>query len=162
MTKIEWKLEKRKIADLKPYFKNPRVLTKDQEAHLRQSIGKFGLIDRPFINLDGTIIGGHQRLSILKTEETEIEVWIPSRSLDEKEVEELNIRHNQTGSWDFDILANEYDENDLFDWGFSQEFLFDTVSLEDEEEGEPVKVCEKCQTCGQKIKEGKVKKNVST
>jgi len=39
--------------------------------------------------------------------------------LSEKEVEELNIRLNKnTGSWDFDVLANEFELPDLVEWGF--------------------------------------------
>jgi len=56
--------------------------------------------------------------------------------LSEKEVEELNIRLNKnTGSWDFDILANEFELPDLFEWGFSESNLisysFDPEMLTD-------------------------------
>lgn len=140
---IEWHLEKRKISELKPYFKNPRILTKDQEAHLRKSLEKFGLIDRPFINLDNTIIGGHQRLSILgQNKTTEIEVWVPSRALDDKEVEELNIRHNRNlGEWNWDILANEFEISELIDWGFTeQELEFDSISMIEPQEEEETSI----------------------
>jgi hypothetical protein len=56
-----WHIEKRKISELKDYGKNPRILKEDQEIHLRISLEKFGIIDKPIINLDNTIIGGHQR-----------------------------------------------------------------------------------------------------
>jgi len=102
MLPIEWHIEKRKISELKDYSKNPRTLSKDQEAHLRQSLTKFGLIDKPIINTDNTIIGGHQRKRTLKKMGLkEIEVNVPSRPLDEKEIEELNIRLNKnTGSFE--------------------------------------------------------------
>ena len=105
MSKITWHLEKRKIKDLIPYKKNPRKITREEVQHLRTSMQMFGIIDRPFINQDNTIIGGHQRISILK-DLREIEVMVPSRMLTEKEVEELNIRHNKnTGQFDYDMLA---------------------------------------------------------
>ncbi len=116
---IEWHLEKRLIKDLREYHKNPRKITKDQLEQLKRNIEKFGLIDKPFINLDGVIIGGHQRLKLLKKLGVdEIEVWVPNRELSTREVEELNYRHNENhGSWDYDILANQYDHIDLLSWG---------------------------------------------
>lgn len=131
---INWKLEKRLIKDLKEHPKNPRQLTKDQERNLRKSLDKFGLADKPIINTDGTIIGGHQRLRILKKELKEIECWVPERPLTDKEVDEMNIRLNRNlGEWDFDVLANEWEIPDLLDWGFNP----DELSLGAEEiEGE--------------------------
>lgn len=128
---IDWKLEKRKISDLKPNPKNPRRLSKHDAEHLEKSLERFGLIDKPIINPDGLIIGGHQRLSILGKKKGEsIDCWVPDRTLSEKEVEELNIRLNRnTGEWDFDILANQWDLNDLLQYGFTEEEL--SVNIED-------------------------------
>jgi ParB-like chromosome segregation protein Spo0J len=151
---ITWKLETRKIKDLKEYSKNPRTLTHEQAKHLEKSLSKFGLIDKPIINTDNTIIGGHQRLRILKKLKLkEIECYVPDKTLDEKDVEELNIRLNKnTGEWDFDILANEWDVCELVEWGFGQKELelFVDGSLDEEK---PVKEesC-KCPTCGKKMK----------
>lgn len=116
---IEWHLEKRRISDLKDYHKNPRKITKDQFEHLKRNIEKFGIIDKPFINTDNTVIGGHQRLRLLKKMGyDEIDVQVPCKTLSEAEVEELNYRHNENGgSWDYDILANHYEHMDLVSWG---------------------------------------------
>ncbi len=63
------------MGDLHPYFKNPRQLSENQAKQLKTSLDKFGLIDRPVINKNGTIIGGHQRLAVMdKFPEEEIEV----------------------------------------------------------------------------------------
>lgn len=128
-----WHLEKRKISDLKEFAKNPRKITKTQFDHIKASIEKFGLIDKPFINTDNTIIGGHQRLRILqRLGYDELEVQVPNRSLTEKEVEELNYRHNEnSGDWDYDILANQYELSDLLMWGEDP--------LNSEKEEKPVK-----------------------
>lgn len=122
---IEWHIEKRNIKNLKDYFKNPRKITKRQIDHLKHCICKFGLIDKPFINTDNTIIGGHQRIRILKKlGYDEIEVNVPDRLLTEKEVEELNIRHNNnTGSNDDEILANQFDMDELSEWGFTDDYF---------------------------------------
>ena len=118
---IYWDMIKHKVSNLKEHPKNPRQLTKDQEKQLKESIKKFGMIDKPIINTDMMIIGGHQRLKILKQLKIkEIECWYPSRKLTEQEVDELNIRLNKnTGEWDWDVLANEWNTSDLVDWGFN-------------------------------------------
>jgi len=152
---ITWHLEKRKISDLKKYPKNPRELSKKDEAELCYSIDTFGIIDRPFINHDNTIIGGHQRIRVLhKLGHKEIEVNVPSRALSENEVEELNVRHNKnTGDWDYDILANEYEISDLINWGFLEEELIGREEADktpiDRVEEEVQGICPECK---QKIK----------
>ena len=124
MNEITWSLKTFQIDELTDYAKNPRSLTKQQFEQLKKSLDKFGLIDKPIINADekNTVIGGHQRLRVLRAENKKtVECWIPSRELDEKEVEELNIRLNKnTGDWDFDTLANNFEMGDLLDWGFTE------------------------------------------
>jgi len=119
MSDLVWHTEKRNIADLKEFAKNPRKITKTQFDHIKASIQKFGLIDKPFINTDNTIIGGHQRLRILhRLGYEKLDVHVPNRTLTDKEVEELNYRHNEnSGDWDYDILANQYELSDLLMWG---------------------------------------------
>lgn len=134
---INWKLELRKVADLKDHDKNPRKLSLEQAEHLQKSLSKFGVIEKPIVNLDGIIIGGHQRKKILKKLKIkEIECWVPDRLLLEKEAEELNIRLNKnTGEWDWEILSNDWNPNDLINWGFSpEEILKDITTIENETE----------------------------
>jgi len=112
------------IDELTDYYKNPRSLSEKEFKQLKTSLDKFGMIDKPIVNLDSanTIIGGHQRKHVLEASGVkECECWIPDRELSEREVEELNIRLNKnTGSWDFDVLANEFELDDLLDWGFDK------------------------------------------
>jgi hypothetical protein len=125
--KINWTLQQFNIDELTDYYKNPRSLSEKEFKQLKTSLDKFGMIDKPIVNADSahTIIGGHQRKHVLEeTGVKEIECWIPDRELSDKEVEELNIRLNKnTGSWDFDLLANEFELDDLLDWGFSEKEL---------------------------------------
>lgn len=122
---MEWKLEKRKLSELHANEKNPRKLSKSDAQQLQRSIEKFGVCEPIVINWDGTIIGGHQRVKTLKKlGYKEVEVYLPDQPLSEKEADELNIRLNKnSGDFDFDILANSWDPNDLVDWGFSMEEL---------------------------------------
>lgn len=147
---MKWNLETCPIKDLKDYSKNPRKLTHEQAAHLQISLEKFGLIDKPIINTDNTIIGGHQRVRLLKKMgHKEVECWIADQQLTDKEVEELNIRHNKNkGSWDWEILANEWEPLDLMQWGFNEEEIFNEPKQDKEESKE----CEKCPNCGKKMK----------
>jgi len=122
-TRINWTLQQFKLDELTDYYKNPRSLSEKEFKQLKTSLDKFGMIDKPIVNADSahTIIGGHQRKHVLEASGVkEIECWIPDRELSDKEVEELNIRLNKnTGSWDFDTLANEFEVDELVEWGFS-------------------------------------------
>lgn len=113
-----------RLDELTDYYKNPRSLSEKEFKQLKTSLDKFGMIDKPIVNADSanTIIGGHQRKHVLEASGvTAIECWIPDRELSEREVEELNIRLNKnTGSWDFDTLANEFELDDLLEWGFDK------------------------------------------
>ncbi len=153
---IKWTIETRKIKDLKPHPKNPRQLSKIEHSHLLISLEKFGLADKPIINLDDMIIGGHQRLKILKEMKIkEVEVLVPDRLLEEREVDELCIRLNKnTGEFDYELLANEWEVNDLIEWGFTSKDLdlfMDEMDDDNKEEGDKEEGC-KCPTCGKKMK----------
>lgn len=122
---IVWHLEYRSIKDLNPYEKNPRYLTSRMESNLINSIIEFGIIDKPCINLDNTIIGGHQRVEVLKKLGIgEVEVLVPNIMLTNEEVEKLNLTLNKVGGdWDYDMLANEFDLDLLLEMGFTTKEL---------------------------------------
>jgi len=50
----------------------------------------------------------------------EVDVRVSSRPLTEKEREKLTVylHKGATGDFDFDILANEFELDDLLEWGF--------------------------------------------
>lgn len=61
--------ERWKIADLFPAEYNPRKQLRpgdDDYERLKRSIQTFGYVDPIIINSDGTVIGGHQRLTVLQ------------------------------------------------------------------------------------------------
>lgn len=141
-TRINWTLQQFRLDELTDYYKNPRSLSEKEFKQLKASLDKFGMIDKPIVNADSanTIIGGHQRKHVLEASGVkEIECWIPDRELSDKEVEELNIRLNKnTGSWDFDTLANEFELDDLLEWGFDKgELDLDLWADEAPEDVEP-------------------------
>ena len=156
---IKWTLKNFKISDLKDYYKNPRTLTDQQYAHLKVSLDKFGLIDKPIVTQAGLIIGGHQRKRVLEKEGiNEVECYVPDRNLTEKEIEELNLRLNQNGgSFDFEVLANQWEVQELLEWGFSEEELSIKQIMEPDlgEDAqtalEASKAPKSCPNCGHKL-----------
>jgi len=122
----QWKNETRKVGDLRDWPKNPRQLSKHDYDALKASIERFGLADPLIVNADDTLIGGHQRKRVLLMARMlgngdEVDVRVPDRVLSEREVEELNIRLNRAhGAFDFDLLADRYEVDDLLDWGFTE------------------------------------------
>jgi ParB-like chromosome segregation protein Spo0J len=152
---IKWKIETRKIKDLKPHPKNPRQLSDHDAAHLEKSLAKFGLIDKPIITKEGMIIGGHQRIAVLKKMgHKEVECFVPDSELEEADIDELNIRLNRnSGAWDFDVLANQWDEHDLLDFGFTaEEFAMGPIDeIDSEEPKEKEKQKKTCPNCGHEL-----------
>jgi len=138
---IEWVIEKRKIADLIPNPRNPRKLSKHDYQHLKTSIEKFGLIDKPIVTKNGSVIGGHQRVEVLKRMKVkEVECWVPRHvDVEVEEIDELAIRLNRNvGEWDWDILANEWDTGDLLEWGFTEGEFALNIEAEPEDEAQGV------------------------
>lgn len=144
---IEWTLKVYKIKDLKPHPKNPRILTTSQFNQLKNSLDTFGLVDKPVINTDLTIIGGHQRLEILKKSKTkEVECLTPDRQLTEEEVEELMLRLNRNhGEFNYDDLANNFDLPDLLDIGFTVDELQLSEDSAPLQKKKKEKLCPHCQ-----------------
>lgn len=151
---MDWHLEIRKLSTLKDHPKNPRQITGNAEEQLMQSIKRFGFPEKIIINIDGTIIGGHQRKRILKKlGYKEIECWVPNKKLNEKQVDELNIRLNKNqGDWDYDILANEWEFPDLEAWGFdTAQLLEENKEASDNNLEKKVKLKKTCPHCGKEI-----------
>jgi len=127
MTPLFWKTEQRTVNELVPYEQNPRKMTETQVEHLRKSIERFDLVEIPAINADNTLIAGHQRMRVMQMlgrGHDLIDVRVPNRALTEKELKEYNVRSNQNhGDFDFDLLGSLFDEEELFDIGFSEKDL---------------------------------------
>lgn len=124
---LTWRTEQRRIGDLVEWEGNPRKLTEKEAKDLEASLRKFGYVEEIVLNADGkSIIGGHMRRKILLAQalldpDAKVDVRLPSRALTAEESAELSIRLNRnTGGWDFDMLANGFDLDTLFDWGFTE------------------------------------------
>lgn len=149
---IQWHLETLSLKDLKPNPKNPRRIQKDQCQRLEELIGKFGLIDKPIINKNLTVIGGHQRLRILKKKKVKtVECWVPDRQLEDEEIDQLMIGLNlNQGDWDWDMLANQFEAIDLLKYGFTEDQLIGPYQDIEEESEKSIskKKTKECPNCG--------------
>ena len=146
---INWQLKTLAIKDLKDHSKNPRQISKDQFQHLSSLIAKFGMIDKPIVNLDMKIIGGHQRVKVLKKmKQKTVECWFPDKELSDEEIDHLCIGLNlNQGEWDYDILANQWEPLDLLQWGFTEEQLLG-FSQEEKTKKAETKKSKTCPSCG--------------
>jgi ParB-like chromosome segregation protein Spo0J len=153
---ITWTLKSISIKDLKNSPKNPRQIGKEQFERMGNLIDKFGLIDKPVVNQDMTLIGGHQRIRFLKKKKVKtVECWVADEQILDDDIDELCIGLNlHQGNWDWDILANQFDALDLLKYGFSEEQLLgackDTEEFldETEEKSSNKKKQKCCPNCG--------------
>lgn len=95
------------IDKLIPMERNPRKMDEHDFEELKTSIQKYGLVEPLVFNKrSGHVVGGHQRLTALKSlGHTEVEVVVVD--LSEEQELDLNLRLNRTsGSFDDDMLAS--------------------------------------------------------
>lgn len=100
---------KRNINELKYANYNPRkkLTPEDKEYQkIKNSIEEFGYVEPIIINKDNTIIGGHQRLTVLKDLGYK-EVDVIQIDIDKTKEKALNIALNKiTGEWDYSLLGD--------------------------------------------------------
>ena len=98
------------IDSLKPATYNPRKKLKkgDKEYEkIKKSIVEFGYVDPIIVNYDGTVIGGHQRLTVLSDLGYKEVQCVQVQIEDENKVKALNVALNKiTGAWNEELLAD--------------------------------------------------------
>ncbi len=114
---------------LKPAAYNPRKISPEALAQLKESIAKYSVVDPLIVNSapkrKNVVIGGHMRLRAAKElghkEIPVVYLNIP----DIKREKELNLRlHKNMGEFDFDLLK-KLDFDLLLDVGFDKDALND-------------------------------------
>lgn len=125
---LEWLEDKVKLGDLKHYNKNPRHISDKELERLKNSIVEFGYHQRILVDIDDTIIGGHQRVTALEqldySPEFIIKVLKPNRKLTKDEFKRLNVVDNTDfGDFDVDMLLKEFEVDDLLDLGVDENLL---------------------------------------
>jgi hypothetical protein len=130
-------IQKIKVSEIRPNPNNPRVIKDDKFKKLLQSITDFPqmLELRPIVvNDDMIVLGGNMRLKALEHLGIEETYIIKAKDLTDKQEQEFIIKDNVGyGEWDWDQLANEWDVEDLDDWGLDLPLDF-VKELEAEED----------------------------
>ena len=126
------------ITSIKKNPNNPRVLKDDKFKKLVKSIKSFPemLKIRPIVvNKDMIVLGGNMRLQACKEVGLKSIPVIKVENLTEEQEREFIIKDNVGfGEWDWDLLANEWNVDELEEWGL-EGFPFDTEEeLEAEED----------------------------
>jgi ParB-like chromosome segregation protein Spo0J len=115
------KSEKVKISEVKANPNNPRIIKDDKFAKLVQSIKDFPkmLEIRPIVvNSDMIVLGGNMRLRACKEAGLKEVPIIMAEDLTEEQQKEFIIKDNVSGGeWDWNMLANDYEAEDLDKWG---------------------------------------------
>jgi site-specific DNA-methyltransferase (adenine-specific) len=107
--------QKLNITNLHPADYNPRKDFKPDDSEyqkIKRSIEEFGYVDPVIVNADKTVIGGHQRLKVLKDLGYE-EIDCVVIDIDKDQEKELNIALNKiSGERDTDRLKNIFADFD--------------------------------------------------
>lgn len=113
-----------KITEIKQNENNPRFIADAKFEKLKKSIESFPqmMALRPIVvDTDGIILGGNMRLRALQDlgyKEIPDE-WVKrADELTEEQKREFIIKDNVGfGQWEWDMLANEWDSEQLSEWG---------------------------------------------
>ena len=127
------KIEYIDINKLIPHPNNPRIIKDEQFKKLCKSIqdNKDYFETRPIlVNKDLVIFAGNMRWRAGK-EVGMIEVPVSIMDISEERQKELMIRDNrENGEWDWDLLANEWNLEDLVSFGFDEAELLRDMGLD--------------------------------
>jgi site-specific DNA-methyltransferase (adenine-specific) len=115
------KIEVVKISSVKANPNNPRLIKDDKFKKLVQSIKDFPkmLELRPIVvNDDMVVLGGNMRLKACKEVGLKEVPIIKASELTEDQQREFIVKDNVGfGEWDWDMIANEWDTEQLVEWG---------------------------------------------
>jgi len=110
-----------KIGEIKANPNNPRIIKDDKFKKLVKSIQEFQemLKLRPIVvNDDMVVLGGNMRLKACKEAGLKSIPIIKASLLTEEQQKEFIVKDNVGyGEWDWDDLANNWDAEQLTDWG---------------------------------------------
>lgn len=135
----------------KPYYRNPRQITKKRVDRLTDTLDRLGDLSGIVHNIrTDEIIGGNQRTAVFR-EASEVQIierydkpdrqgtvahgfiiWRGGKyayrqvDWDEETAAEANIAANVgAGDWDWDVFANQWEPDKLMTWGFDVDLQID-------------------------------------
>ena len=125
------------IKDIKANPNNPRIIKDDKFKKLVQSIKdlpEMAEVRPVVVNTDMVVLGGNMRLKAMKEagwKEAPVEIvdW------DEDKQRQFIIKDNVSGGeWDWEMLANQWDAEELNEWGLDLPEFEQVKELEAEED----------------------------
>jgi hypothetical protein len=133
-----------KTKDIIPNENNPRILKDDKFKKLVQSIKDFPemLEIRPIVvNNEMMILGGNMRWKAIQEIGIKEIPIIKAENLTEEQQREFLIKDNVGfGEWDWDALANDWNPEELNEWGLDVPVFLDEPTgddLVDDEKNKP-------------------------
>jgi len=109
-----------KVSEIKTNPDNPRTIKDDKFKKLVESVKSFPemLQLRPIVvNKEMMVLGGNMRLkACIEAGIKEVPIVIASNLTEDQEKEFLIKDNVSGGEWDWDILANEWDQEELEEW----------------------------------------------
>lgn len=127
------KTEKVKISQVKTNPNNPRLIKDEKFKKLVRSIKEFPemLNVRPIVvDKDNIVLGGNMRLRACQEAGLKEVPILKVDKFTEKQQREFIIKDNVGfGEWDWDDLANEWDIEELEDWGLDLPIQTETEKL---------------------------------
>lgn len=162
--KDEFEIEEFDDLEFKEYHKNPRIITDKQFGHLQQNLKELGDLSGILHDLNSDeFIGGNQRSKAIDIDKCRIvlvkKYKKPTKTgtvavgfiewegelfnyrqvrWTKEQCEQANITANKLGGkWDFDILANEFEFEDLLEFGFEEWELTGTNTDPSGDGGDP-------------------------
>lgn len=121
LNQINWKIEKRKVSELKNWDKNPRTIKRKAMEKLKKQISEHGFHSVIVIDQDQTVLSGNQRKRALEELRIdEVDVIFPDRPLTDEERNKIAMESNiLSGEWDMEKLKS-FELDLLLDVGFDQ------------------------------------------
>ena len=122
------------INDIQANTNNPRIIKNDKFAKLVQSLKdlpEMATVRPIVVNADMVVLGGNMRLKAMK-EAGWKEVPVEVVDWDEEKQRQFIIKDNVGfGEWDWDVLANEWDNEFFQEWGLDVPYLNEIVDEDD-------------------------------
>ena len=132
------KIQKVKLSEIKRNPDNPRLIKDNKYKKLVTSIIEFPemLEIRPIVvNKDMIVLGGNMRLKACEEAGLKEVPVIQADTLTAEQQREFIVKDNVGfGEWDWDMIANEWDAEQLDDWGLDLPIDFNVVEEEAEED----------------------------
>ena len=144
------------IQEVKPNENNPRFIKDYKFKKLVKSIKSFPemLKLRPIVvNKDMVVLGGNMRLKACKEAGLK-EVWVlKADDLTEEQQREFIVKDNVGfGEWDWDVLGNEWNGQQVDNWGLTvvpfEDSLEEVLEKQIEKQDKQNEKLNTCEVCG--------------